>query len=62
MFAFASTPEILGAPRSVGDVRISAEKLKPKTYDEIRHAVEEERKKVAPPSAPVRMKTTAPRK
>ena len=44
----------------MGDVVVSAEKLKPKTYDEIRQRVEEERKKAAP-SAPVRMKT-APRK
>ena len=60
MFAFASTPEILGAPRTAGDVRVSADKLKPKTYDEIRQRVEEERNKRAAPVVPsvaVRMKT-----
>ena len=62
MFAFASQPDTLGAPRTVGDVIVSAEKLKPKTYDEIRQRVEEERKKAAggggpAPSVAVRMKT-----
>ena len=49
MFAFASAPEIIGAPRTTGDIKISAEKLKPKTYDEIRQRVEEERKRTALP-------------
>ena len=58
MFAFATPPETLGAPRTTGDVRVSAEKLKPKTYDEIRQRVEEERKRAAvAPSGAVRMKT-----
>ena len=38
-----------GGPRTARDVKISADKLRPKPYDEIRQRVEEERSKAPQP-------------